>query len=991
MPNSLTDEKTKALHPNARPPFPFEIAPRSARKIRAYRSLLTCTAAALILSGSFATSRNATAAETILLGQAANFTILGGSTVTNTGATIVTGNLGLSPGSSITGFPPGSIMNGSIHINDALATQAHADAATAFTQLAGESSTSNLSGQDLGTLGSPLVPGVFHFNTSAQLTGTLILDTGGDPNAAFHFQIGTTLTTATGAAIVFINGPSNNVFWDVGTSATIGTGTSFYGTIIADQSITFTTGASITGRALAVNAAVTLDTNMVNGVPPAIATGRFWNGQSDTTWSGVNWSPDATGAISSTLAPLADVVFSISNGAQNQNTLLDFNANIASLTVNDSAAVTISGPGLLSILGGGTSNGITINAGAGLTTINSNILLGGNSPLVTVNNASGLLINGVIDGTIGLTKSGTGQLTLAGTNVYTGQTTVVAGTLEVDGSIAGNALVSGGVLRGVGDIEGNVINNAIVSPGRASGPGTLNIGLPNSPPVTSRQMNAPIIPGNYTQGAAGTLTIRLASTVLYDRLAIGGTAALDGTLSVSYLGGFNAVPGDVFTIITTGNGVSGKFATFIDPHATGTLLTLMVVYQPNDVLLEFVQGSFTTGIPNDHCHPNEFDVARALDKLALAQPAHPLILALNNLQLPQLGAALDLLSPEDLTTIFSAGLVVSQIQAGSIERRLEEVRQGATGFSDSGYSVSDRRTSLSLSDGKDVMSTNEGRGKEMVAPVTESDPRWGFFISGRGEFVDIENTCSARGSSFTTGAVTVGADYRATKQLVFGGAIGYANTSVDLNGDGRLNIDSGKASLYGTFYNDGFYVNAVAGGGYDSIDTRRATFGGSARGQTDGADFDGLLGTGYDCHLGGFTVGPIASVQYGIVGFDRFSETGSLGALRIDSQSQDSLKSAAGLKAAYSKKVGGIVITPEARVQWEHEYFTSTSSIDASFSPATPFTVHGPHIGHDGLLADVGASVQLNSKVGLFAYYMGELGRENYSAQSVTAGLSVSF
>jgi autotransporter-associated beta strand protein len=987
MRNSPTEKKTKVFPKQTGEILPVE------RLLRTARFVVACTAT-LIIAGFFEFPKNASAAETILLGQAANFTILGGSTVTSTGATIVTGNLGLSPGSSVTGFPPGSVTAGSIHINDALATQAHADAAAAFTQLAGESSTTNLSGQDLGTLGSPLVPGVFHFNTSAQLTGTLILDTGGDPNAAFHFQIGTTLTTATSAAIVFLNGSSDNVFWEVGTSATIGTGTSFNGTIIADQSITFATGASINGRALAVNAAVTLDTNIVNGAPAAIATGRFWNGQADATWSGVNWSPDAEGATSSTLAPIADVVFSISKGAQNQNTLLDFNANISSLTVNDTAAVTVSGPGLLSIVGGGESTGITINAGAGLTTINSDLLLGGSSPIVTVNNTSGLVINGSIDGTIGLTKSGTAQLTLTGINTYTGQTTVLAGTLEVDGSIVGNAVVSAGVLRGVGDIEGNVTNDAVVSPGRTSGPGTLNIGLPNNPTLDSRRINAPalpIVPGNYVQNAAGTLTIRLASTSVYDRLAIGGAAALNGTLSVSYLGGFNAVPGDVFTIITTGNGVSGKFATFNDPHATGTLLTLGVVYQPNEVLLEFGQASFTTGIPDDHCHPNEFDVAHALDALAIAQPAHRLILALDTLPLPQVGAALDLLSPEDLTAIFSAGLVVSEMQAGNIERRLEDVRQGATGFSDLGYTVSDRRTNTSLEDAKDVMSTNEGRGKEMIAPAVESDKRWGFFISGTGEFVDIENTCSARGSSFVTGAVTVGADYRVSKQFVFGGAIGYANTSVDLSGDGRLNIDSGKASLYGTFYNEGFYVNAIAGGGYDSIDTRRATFGGSVRGQTDGADFNGLLGTGYDFHVGGFTVGPIGSMQYGIVGFDGFSETGSLGALRIDSQNQDSLKSAVGLKASYAKKVGGIVITPQARAQWEHEYLTSTSSLDASFTPATPFTVHGPHIGRDGLLADVGASVQLNPKVALFAYYTGELGRENYAAHSVTGGVSVSF
>ena len=945
-----------------------------------------------VIAFSFVVSaQSAMAAETILLGEAANFTILGGSTVTSTGATIVTGNLGLSPGSSVTGFPPGSVTGGTIHINDALATQAHADGATAFTQLAGEALTTNLTGQDLGTLGAPLMPGVFHFDTSAQLTGTLILDTGGDPNAAFHFQIGTTLTTASNAAILFINGASTNVFWQIGTSATIGTDTAFSGTIIADQSITFNTGAGIDGRALAVNGAVTLDTNRGNGPLVAISTGRFWNGQANNTWSGVNWSPDATGTTSSTLAPLADVVFSISVAPQNEDTTLDFNAAISSLTVNDLAAVTISGPGLLSIVGGGADTGITVNNGAGLVTINSNVFLGNLSPMITVSNAAGLVVNGIIDGAAGLTKSGNGQLTLNGANIYTGQTTVLAGTLEVDGSIDGDALVTAGVLRGVGNIAGNVQNNALVSPGRAGAPGTLHIGFANgNPPIN--QNSAPIVtPGNYTQSGAGTLAIRLASPSVYDTLAVGGGAALNGALTVSYLNGFNAVPGDVFTIITTVNGVSGKFSSFFDPHATGTLLTLGVVYLPNDVLLQFIRGSFTTAVPDDHCHPNELAVARALDKLAANRPAHPLILELDQLQISEVGAALNLLSPEDLTSVFTAGLAVSQIQVFNIEHRLAEVRQGATGFSDSGYAVTDRRTTIEVDDGKNVVTRNDGRSKEIVAPIEESGKRWAFFISGTGELVDIDTTCEARGSSFTTGGVTVGADYRVSSQFVLGAAIGYANTSSDLSRDGHLDIDSGKASLYGTFYNGGFYVNGIAGGGFGSIDTRRATLGGFARGQTDGLDFNGLLGTGYDFHFGAFSFGPIASVQYGTLGIDRFSETGALGTLRIGSQSQDSLKSAMGLKASYALKVGRVVITPEARAQWQHEYLDDTASLDASFTPASSFTVHGPRIGRDALLADLGASVQLSSSVAFFAFYTGEIGRENYSSHRINGGLRVSF
>jgi outer membrane autotransporter protein len=221
--------------------------------------------ATLIVSGLLATSWSALA-QTINLGAAGDVTILGASTVTNTGATSIIGNLALSPGSSVIGFPPGVVVNGMIHINDALANQAHADAFTAYNQLVAENNpltNINLTGMNLG--GMLLSPGIYHFDTSAQLTGTLRLDTGGDPNAAFHFLIGSTLTTATGSMITLLNGGSNNVFWQVGSSATIGTGTKFVGNIIALTSITLTTGATLDGKALAINGAVTLDTNLVNG------------------------------------------------------------------------------------------------------------------------------------------------------------------------------------------------------------------------------------------------------------------------------------------------------------------------------------------------------------------------------------------------------------------------------------------------------------------------------------------------------------------------------------------------------------------------------------------------------------------------------------------------------------------------------------------------------------------------------------------------------
>lgn len=200
------------------------------------------------------------------LGTAASFAVLAGSTVTNTGNTIVTGDVGVSPGTSITGFAPSGsgVVVGTIRVNDGVAIQARTDALAAFNSLASQACTLTLTGTNLG--GLTLTPGVICFADSAQLTGILTLDAQGDPNAVFIFKIGSTLTTASNSSVVVINGGTGcNVFFQVGSSATLGIGTSFTGNILARESITLNTSANINaGRALALDGAVTLDTNRVD-------------------------------------------------------------------------------------------------------------------------------------------------------------------------------------------------------------------------------------------------------------------------------------------------------------------------------------------------------------------------------------------------------------------------------------------------------------------------------------------------------------------------------------------------------------------------------------------------------------------------------------------------------------------------------------------------------------------------------------------------------
>jgi len=193
------------------------------------------------------------------LGTAASFAVLGGSTVTNTGPSVVAGDLGVSPGSAVTGFPPGIVIGGTIHAADAVALQAQNDVTTAYNFLAGQACGTDLTGQDLG--GLTLTPGVYCFSSSAQLTGTLTLNGAG----TYIFQMGTSLTTASSSSVALTNGASAcDVWWQAGSSATLGTATSLPGNVVALTSITLNTAASISGRALARNGAVTLNGNTVS-------------------------------------------------------------------------------------------------------------------------------------------------------------------------------------------------------------------------------------------------------------------------------------------------------------------------------------------------------------------------------------------------------------------------------------------------------------------------------------------------------------------------------------------------------------------------------------------------------------------------------------------------------------------------------------------------------------------------------------------------------
>jgi autotransporter-associated beta strand protein len=314
---------------------------------------------------------------------------------------------------------------------------------------------------------------------------------------------------------------------------------------------------------------------------------------------------------------------------------------------------------------GGTARAITNGNGSfdisGLTTAgmgigsiegSGNYFLGSKTLTVGGNNlsttVSGVIQDGGIEGGAGgsLTKVGTGTLTLTGTNSYTGPTTVNAGVLIVDGSIASaHTLVNaGGLLGGHGSLGGSLVNSGIVSPGNS--PGTLTVN------------------GNYTQNTSGTLRIEVAGPApsQHDLLAVNGHATLAGTLQLIGLGSFTLHVGNQVTFLTASGGVSGTFGTVL---ATATLVKAQVVDLPNAVVLEGTQGSFV----EEASTPNTVAVAQALDSAVGDPRASTLVAFLNEEPLNKLFSDFGLISPEALASIFNIGVSLANVQSANLKRR----------------------------------------------------------------------------------------------------------------------------------------------------------------------------------------------------------------------------------------------------------------------------------------------------------------------------------
>lgn len=282
--------------------------------IRRISALFLVLSAGLVLALTLGSSRAIAAGPTTIdLGTATGFAVVAGSTVTNTGSSTISGHVGVSPGLAIVGFPPATLVAGSKLFSGGTAATVESALATSF----------NVAGTPVGLsgpVGSPVavdlaglnpVPGTYYGSGSPDALsisagGTLTLDAAGDPNAVWIFQSASTLITGSSSVVSLINGADPcNVFWQVGSSATLGSGSTMVGTVMALTSITATTGASVSGRLLARNGAVTLDTNTITAPAGCATTSSFDSSTGVDTSAQVTAANEAAAAAAAATAAAA--------------------------------------------------------------------------------------------------------------------------------------------------------------------------------------------------------------------------------------------------------------------------------------------------------------------------------------------------------------------------------------------------------------------------------------------------------------------------------------------------------------------------------------------------------------------------------------------------------------------------------------------------------------------------------------------------------------
>ena len=725
---------------------------------------------------------------------------------------------------------------------------------------------------------------------------------------------------------------------------------------------------------------------------------------------------------------------SLGSGTISDNGALVFNRSdsiVLSNTISGTGSLTQVGDGMLTLVGTNTYSGRTIissgtlQVGDGGTSGTLGTGAVSNDSALVFNRSDSVVVSNAINGAGSLTQAGAGTVTLVAGNSYTGATFITSGTLQVgDGGTIGT-LGSGGVSNNGALVfdrsDGILVTNKISGSGSLTqgGTGTLTLtnvntysggtwisdggtlAVRNSHALGSGGLNlldgtlklstgmVVYVGGSYAQAADGTLEVAIGGTNAFGQLNIAGTASLDGTVHVAQTSSYVPEHNDTFVMLVASNGVTGTFSTFTNDFTYSSLLSPKLVYDADDVTLKWEQLSFAPYALTR----NQRAVARMLDTVSSStvSSAVALVNYLDNLSDPTNGlpVAFNEISPEQLTAMFTMAFAGINAQGSRFLQRANELRADYRDLYIDAYNrhVADGSgAATSSADAAPSQSPNDLLSRALDNP-------WSVYIDGGGKFATVQGNTNAAGYSLASGDFTIGADRQIGRQLVVGATVAYDGGQVNLTGDGHIDVDSYLAQLYAAWFRQGVHVEGMFGGGASSYRTRRDGLGGVASGSTDGLEYNGLLGGGYDWQRGEWSFGPQVVVQYMSASIGAFDEKGSMAPLHIESQSADSLHTQLGADLRWRHYIAPTLtfITPEIYIAWQHDYLDNSIPLRSRLASGAGdvFTVYGPELGRDSFIMSMGLTAQWKPTVSTYFHYTLQSG--SYEASAVNAGVRVNF
>ncbi len=734
-------------------------------------------------------------------------------------------------------------------------------------------------------------------------------------------------------------------------------------------------------------------TSLGGGTVIAGDDAAFGSGAVSVTADSTLQSDNDARSISNAISVAAGQSLTVSG--TNNLTLSGIVSGTGSLTQSGTNTLTLSGVNTYS---GGTtlSDGIVIAAddaafGSGAITVaadsaiqsdndartlSNNMTLGAGQTL-TILGTNNLGLSGVLSGTGGLDKDGTGILTLTGVNTYTGATTLSSGTLVLNGQVAGDVAVDGGTLMGTGTVAGG--GNLTLNNGGTFAPG-------NSIGTTT-------VTGDYVQNAGSTLSVEIfkdAGGVLSnDQIDVTGTATLEAGSTIEVT---DTTPtdrfigtGDTFDIITAAGGVTDNGAT-INSLSASLSFTGSIV--GNDYILTATRSAFGGSAATG----NNAAVLGAIDA-DMGSATGDFVTVINELSAlgaAELNSAAEQLIPlpHASTAAFSANLNQSLLSATA--SYLGNRRRGSLNITRFGAPVGQESFLVQA-----VASPGTVRDAKAVTPSVYGQSR-NIYLQPFGMYYDQDSTEEFTGFHATATGFNFGFDEVVNDNWIAGLNASYMHSWLSFDnhlGDG--DIDSFRVGPYASYFKDDFYLDAMLSFGYHFNETERdVNFGGinrTAKADYDSYDFSAYLGGGYDIDLPRWTLTPTASLQYMYSRTEDFRESGAGAAgLEVDANTQQSLLSRIGVRLHTLTEIDSIRIAPEVFAGYAHEFMDEESMRSRLLGGTTKFTTNVDNDRRDSIYFGAGVSGTLNENTSLFLRYEGEV----YSANEthvLTGGLTLLF